>query len=369
MGIDDYIKSLPMPLSKEEQQSLLSIFYSTRKDDVRELLITHNLRLAAHCVMKYQGSYNDLDELMSIATIELINVIDNKFDISRGVPFSSYAMKSIKLRLLDAINIKSLSSDAIYQSHQSTIVNKENKEIDVFDVIPDDTNVTDEVNFKVFIDRFAQSLNDYERELFEKYFRNQNNTYRDLAQDIGRSRTAIGGDINALKDKLKHYIQTGELKSNDSSSEIQSIIKYVKSTKNKKYKFVLEHLYGLNGNKLMSPLEINQALGCGDRYTNDVLYRLRKSGKIINKYSDKVDVQEKDKYIEEFYGTLTSDREKLIFAHRYGLYGCDILKPKEIAKITTISLSFVYKTISKLEDQFKTFVDEKNASSTFVALL
>lgn len=360
MGIHDYIKTLPMPLSKEEQQALLNIFYSTRKDDVRELLITHNLRLVASCVMKYQGTHNDLEDLMTIGTIELINVIDNKFDITKGVSFSTYAMKSIKLRLLDEIDIKNRSVDAIYQPHQSTIFNKDDEELDIFDTIADDTNFVDDVSFKIFIDKFILTLSDYEKFLFEQYFQKGDTTCRELEKVTNKSKSTINRDINSIKERLKYYLQTGKLKESEITPEMQSIIDFVNTTKNEKHKYVLEHLYGLNGNRVMSPAEINNALGCCETYTSDVLHKLRKSGKIITPKANKLDIQNNEEYVTEYYESIFDERERLIFAYSYGIDGSVVLKPDEIAKIVGISMSSVYRIKSKLEEGFKSFVEEKS---------
>ena len=90
-----YINSLPRPLSDKEQEYLLRDYYALRDEGARQLLISHNLRLCAYYANKYASSPEEFEELMSVATIELINVIDNKFDLSKGFKFSTYASISI----------------------------------------------------------------------------------------------------------------------------------------------------------------------------------------------------------------------------------------------------------------------------------
>ena len=84
-GFYEYLNTLPQPLSREEQNTLLRRFYATRDDEARDLIISHNLRLALDCVRHFACYNYDLEDLMQEATIELAHVLDNKFNINRGV--------------------------------------------------------------------------------------------------------------------------------------------------------------------------------------------------------------------------------------------------------------------------------------------
>ncbi len=60
----------------------------------REVLIENNLGLVHHIVRRFVGRGHDLEDLFQIGTIGLMKAID-KFDLSIGVKFSTYAVPMI----------------------------------------------------------------------------------------------------------------------------------------------------------------------------------------------------------------------------------------------------------------------------------
>ncbi len=61
---------------------------------VREVLIENNLGLVHHIVRRFMNRGHDLEDLFQIGTIGLMKAID-KFDLSVGVKFSTYAVPMI----------------------------------------------------------------------------------------------------------------------------------------------------------------------------------------------------------------------------------------------------------------------------------
>lgn len=62
--------------------------------EAREVLIENNLGLVHHIVRRFAGRGYDLEDLFQIGTIGLMKAID-KFDLSLGVKFSTYAVPMI----------------------------------------------------------------------------------------------------------------------------------------------------------------------------------------------------------------------------------------------------------------------------------
>lgn len=62
--------------------------------NAREVLIEGNLGLVHHIVRRFAGRGHDLEDLFQIGTIGLMKAID-KFDLSVGVKFSTYAVPMI----------------------------------------------------------------------------------------------------------------------------------------------------------------------------------------------------------------------------------------------------------------------------------
>ena len=84
----------PPPLSAEKEREY---FKKAREGDeeARNKLIMHNLRLVSHIVKKYYGSYDAVEDLLSIGTIGLIKAIDS-YNIENGTKFATYAGKCLQ---------------------------------------------------------------------------------------------------------------------------------------------------------------------------------------------------------------------------------------------------------------------------------
>jgi RNA polymerase sporulation-specific sigma factor len=96
--------AFPQPLSAQDEARYLKIlsesktepFTLTRElEHARNTLVEHNLRLVAHVVKKFDGSGEDIDDLISIGTIGLIKGI-NTFNPSKGVKLGTYAARCVE---------------------------------------------------------------------------------------------------------------------------------------------------------------------------------------------------------------------------------------------------------------------------------
>ena len=86
------------PLSPEEEEKCIK---DKMKGDItaRNKLIEHNLRLVAHIVKKYDNTYTDTDDLISIGTIGLIKGIDT-FSPTKNVKITTYCARCIENEIL-----------------------------------------------------------------------------------------------------------------------------------------------------------------------------------------------------------------------------------------------------------------------------
>ena len=89
--------SFPKPLTKKEESELLIKFHAGDLS-AKEKLISHNLRLVAHIVKKYQGA-DDNDDLISVGTIGLIKAI-NTFQPDKGTQLATYTARCIENEIL-----------------------------------------------------------------------------------------------------------------------------------------------------------------------------------------------------------------------------------------------------------------------------
>lgn len=91
-------EALPPPLSKEEEEHLLSKL-STGDQAVRSILIERNLRLVVYISRKFENTGIHIEDLISIGTIGLIKAV-NTFDPDKKIKLATYASRCIENEIL-----------------------------------------------------------------------------------------------------------------------------------------------------------------------------------------------------------------------------------------------------------------------------
>ena len=89
---------LPPPLSAEEEALILSDYDGENKE-IKEILITHNLRLVVYIAKKFDNSPTGLEDLISIGTIGLIKAV-NTFRTDKNIKLATYASRCIENEIL-----------------------------------------------------------------------------------------------------------------------------------------------------------------------------------------------------------------------------------------------------------------------------
>ena len=100
----DYVcgggEALPLPLSAEEESEMLQKLGQEReKEQAKNLLIQHNLRLVVYIARKFDNTGVDNDDLVSIGTIGLIKAI-NSFKADKKIKLATYASRCIENEIL-----------------------------------------------------------------------------------------------------------------------------------------------------------------------------------------------------------------------------------------------------------------------------
>ena len=90
--------AFPPPLSPEEEEEFFRKYRGKGDDTARHKLIEHNLRLVAHIVKKYAGSY-DTDDLISVGSIGLMKAVST-YQPSKGTSFATFAARCIENEIL-----------------------------------------------------------------------------------------------------------------------------------------------------------------------------------------------------------------------------------------------------------------------------
>lgn len=95
-------ETLPPPLSKKEEEKLLSDIRIGNGNDVekaRQALITHNLRLVVYIAKKFETPNANAEDLISIGTIGLIKAV-NTFSPEKNIKLATYASRCIENEIL-----------------------------------------------------------------------------------------------------------------------------------------------------------------------------------------------------------------------------------------------------------------------------
>jgi RNA polymerase sigma-B factor len=87
------------PEDRDRSRALLSTFCALAEDDpgrapLRDELVSEHLALVEYLARRFTGRGEPLDDLVQVGTIGLLKAID-RFDLERGVEFSTYATPTI----------------------------------------------------------------------------------------------------------------------------------------------------------------------------------------------------------------------------------------------------------------------------------
>ena len=95
IGMGEY---LPPPLTKEEEQELLSHMHDDY-ENVRTTLIERNLRLVVFVAKKFDNTGVASDDLISIGALGLVKAV-NTFDPEKNIKLATYAARCIENEIL-----------------------------------------------------------------------------------------------------------------------------------------------------------------------------------------------------------------------------------------------------------------------------
>ena len=184
----------PQPLEAADERIYLDQLQQGSYE-ARNKLIEHNLRLVAHVVKKYEGSGEDIEDLISIGTIGLIKAIKT-FNHDRGVRLATYAARCIENEVLMHLrNIKKLRQEV--SIHDPIGHDKEGNEISLMDILTTDSEILETIDARMQGEKIKDkmdALSSREREVIEmRYgiFNGLKETQREIANKLGISRSYI----------------------------------------------------------------------------------------------------------------------------------------------------------------------------------
>lgn len=209
------MKTFPQPLTADEEKAYLQRCKAGDLD-ARNVLIERNLRLVAHIVKKYQHTEDEMEDLISIGTIGLIKAVST-FDAEKGSRLATYAARCVENEILMFLRArKKTSRETFYYEPIGT--DKEGNEINLLDIMEsDEKSALEQISLKSdtrkVYELLEEKLTERERTiLIMRYglYNQREYTQREIAEQIGISRSYISRiEKNALK-KLQKYFQDGQ---------------------------------------------------------------------------------------------------------------------------------------------------------------
>ena len=163
----------PSPLSKEEERYYLDLLsVPEEKENARNKLIEHNLRLVAHIVKKYDNTSESNDDLISIGIIGLIKAIDS-FKNDKKTKLATYASKCIENEILMTLR-KNKHRDKEASLEDTIAYDKDGEDLLLLDIIESDEKSIDEILLKRDrlnkLEKYFEKLEPREKEILTYRF-------------------------------------------------------------------------------------------------------------------------------------------------------------------------------------------------------
>lgn len=176
-------ESYPKKLSSDEEKKYLEEFLNNKSELARAKLIEHNLRLVAHISKKYENTFEDKDDILSIGIIGLIKAVDS-FQINNNNKLATYAARCIENEILMHLRANKNKRNLVYLQKPVSI-DKDGNEVELIDLLEDK-------NTDIFANYEKKAMN---KELYEALKSLNSREY-----DIISRRYGIGREIETQKE-------------------------------------------------------------------------------------------------------------------------------------------------------------------------
>lgn len=202
--------TLPAPLTKEDEEELM-VRLEKGEDDVRTILIEHNLRLVVYIARKFENTGICVEDLISIGTIGLIKAI-NTFKPSKNIKLATYASRCIENEILMYLR-KNSNTRTEVSIDEPLNVDWDGNELLLSDILGTDNdiickNIEDEVD-RSLLNIALTKLSGRERKIMEMRFGLGNRaekTQKEVADILGISQSYISRLEKRIIKRLKKEI-------------------------------------------------------------------------------------------------------------------------------------------------------------------
>lgn len=203
---------LPVPLTAEEEGSLLSRLGGVDAEYVKGILIERNLRLVVYIARKFENTGINVEDLISIGTIGLIKAI-NTFKTDKKIKLATYASRCIENEILMYLRRNTRIKTEV-SIDEPLNVDWEGNELLLSDILGTDVdiiyrNIEEEVDRQLLANAI-QKLNEREQEIIILRFGLNTDgiekTQKEVADMMGISQSYISRLEKKIISRLKKEI-------------------------------------------------------------------------------------------------------------------------------------------------------------------
>ena len=210
-------EALPSPLSQDEENfyaeklSLVGDEFEIVRNEARNKLIEHNLRLVVYIAKKFDNTGESLEDLISVGSIGLIKAIKN-FNLEKNIKLATFASRCIENEILMFLR-KSVKTKNEISLEEPLNIDSEGNELVLADVISMENdsvtkNLENACEQKILLD-LVDKLNRREKEIINLRFGLNNfeeKTQKEVADMLGISQSYISRIEKKIISKLKKEI-------------------------------------------------------------------------------------------------------------------------------------------------------------------
>lgn len=200
-------QTLPAPLSPQEEAKIMEEIINGN-DDVREDLVTHNLRLVVYIAKKFESTGHSVEDLISIGSIGLIKAV-NTFCPERKIKLATYASRCIENEILMFLRKTSQQKSEI-SIDEPLNIDWDGNELLLSDILGSDNdtvnrNLEQEADCQLLLNAVSK-LEPRSRQIMEMRFGlsgYKEHTQKDVADILGISQSYISRLEKKIISKLK----------------------------------------------------------------------------------------------------------------------------------------------------------------------
>lgn len=209
------VSNFPKPLTQKQEKEYFEKFWAG-DNKAKEILISHNLRLVAHIVKKYNAS-GEADDLISVGSIGLIKAI-NTFQYGKNTQFSTYAAKCIENEILMLLRVNKKHTQVLSLS-ECLGKDKDGNEMSLGDIVSDyGENVIENVENSILTEKLLSiiknALSEREYKIVTMRFGLNNTTaytQREIAKKLNISRSYISRLEKKALEIMKEHVDRNDI--------------------------------------------------------------------------------------------------------------------------------------------------------------